>query len=72
MFILYTQLDEDKDVEIIKIGTKQECIKAAYDRYNEYKGSNEMSLEEIEYSLDTNRLTDFTYQQIERYKLREV
>ncbi len=70
MFILYTQLDEDKDVEIIKIGTKQECIKAAYDTYNKY--GNDTSLEEIEYDLDNNRLTDFTYQQIERYKLREV
>lgn len=31
-----------------------------------------MPLEEIEYDLDNNRLTDFTYQQIERYKLRKV
>lgn len=73
MFILYTQLDETKEVEILKIGTKEECVKAAYDYYKENTHSwYETSLEEVEYDLDHNRMTDFRYDQIEHYKLREV
>lgn len=72
MFILYTQMSESKEVEILKIGTKEECVKAAQDRFNYSRYCGRLSIEEIEEELDRDTLSDFNSEEYEQYKLREV
>ena len=63
-------MSESKDVEILKIGTKEECIEVAHDKFNPYY--ERLTLKEIEEELDNDTLSNFNTQEYEVYKLREV